>query len=374
VLHVSHTAETPVTFTVESDAQGNGQWQRLETITVPAKGYRHHVFNAGVQAEWMRLRADKTCTASGYFHCGGRDVPQRTAAADTAGGTVKPALIRPAKGNRNLQVVLGDSYYEVDEKLVFAPLPEPQEVTDIRPTLELQSEFSVDATSVVITDGNGDRWRLPRTDAMFDKPFASGWPRGVREVASERNLANFHGIFYEIPRSSDSTSGELRKIDYRKMKPVAAHRMPILDFCTWRGLMVISGEFAAPGVGRVFRSADGKAALWFGKTDDLWQLGKPTGHGGPWKKTAVQAGAPSDPFLMTNFDRKSLSLSHDATQPVVFTVEVDFLATGEWRAYGTFTVAPGTTFTHAFPAGYAAHWVRLRADRDCTATAEFAYE
>jgi len=284
---------------------------------------------------------------------------------------VTPALIRPAKGNRNLQVVLGDTYYEVDERLDFTGLPEPKEVTDIRPTLALQSEFSVDAASVVITDGNGDRWRLPRTDEMFDKPFASGWPRGVRDVASERNLANFHGIFYEIPRSSDSKSGELRKIDYRKMKPVAAHRMPITDFCTWRGLMVMSGEFAPPTVGRVFRSADGKAALWFGKTDDLWQLGKPVGHGGPWSKTAVQGGVPSDPFLMTNFDRKSLSLSHEATQPVVLTVEVDFLATGDWREYGRFTVEPGTAFTHAFPAGYAAHWVRLRADRDCTATAEF---
>jgi len=378
-LHLTHDAHSPVTFTVEADVQGNGQWRPLESITVPTKGYRHHVFGADVKAEWVRIRTDTTCVASGYFHCGGGEIPPRDAARDssgedTAGGTVTPALIRPAKGNRNLQVVLGDGYYEVDEKLAFTPLPEPQEVSDIRPTLELQSEFSVDAASVVITDGKGDRWRLPRTDAVFDEPFASGWPRGVREVASERNLANFHGIFYEIPRSSDSTSGEHRKIDCRKMKPVAAHRMPITDFCTWRGLLVMSGAFSAPEVGRVFRSADGKAALWFGKTDDIWHLGKPVGHGGPWRDTAVQGGAPSDPFLMTNFDHKSLSLSHSATQVVAFTVEVDFLATGEWREYGTFPVEPGTTFNHAFPAGYTAHWVRLKADRDCDATAEFTYE
>ena len=372
VLHLSHDADSPVIFTVEADMHGNGQWQPLETITVPAKGYRHHVFDAGAKAEWVRIKGDKACVASGYFHFNGNSSPR--VAAATTGGNATPALIRPAKGNRNLQVVLGDSYYEVDERLGFTPLPEPEEVSDIRPTLELQSEFSVDAASVILADGNGDRWRLPRTDAMFDKPFAAGWPRGVREVASERNLANVHGIFYEIPRSSDSKSGELRKIDCRKMKPVAAHRMPITDFCTWRGLMVMSGEFAPPTVGRVFRSDDGKAALWFGKTDDLWQLGKPTGHGGPWSKTAVQGGVPSDPFLMTNFDRKSLSLSHDATQPVTFKVEVDFLAAGDWSEYGRFTVEPGTAFTHAFPAGYAAHWVRLRTDRDCVATAEFTYE
>ena len=372
VLHLTHDADSPVTFTVEADVQGNGQWQPLETIAVPAKGYRHHVFDAGVKAEWVRLRADKACVASGYFHCGGGDAPPRSAAADTSSATVTPALIRPAKGNRNLQVVLGDGYYEVDERLDFTALPEPKEVSDIRVTLELRPELSTDAASVVITDGKGDRWRLPRTDAVFDKPFAFGWPRGVREVASERNLANFHGIFYEIPRPGGPKGGE--PVDYRKMKPVAAHRLPITDFCTWRGLMVMSGEFAPPAVGRVFRSADGKAALWFGKTDDLWQLGKPVGRGGPWQKTAVKAGVPSDPFLMTNFDRKSLSLSHDATQSVVFTVEVDFLATGDWSEYGRFTVEPGKAFNHAFPAGYAAHWVRLQADRDCTATAEFVYE
>jgi hypothetical protein len=88
----------------------------------------------------------------------------------------------------------------------------------------------------------------------------------------------------------------------------------------------------------------------------------------------VQGGVPSDPFLMTNFDRKSLALSHDVTQPVVFTVEVDFLATGDWSEYGRFTVEPGKDFSHEFPPGYAAHWVRLRADWDCTATAEFTYE
>jgi hypothetical protein len=372
-LHLKHDADEAVTFTVEADTKGTGQWQPLETITVPARGYGHHLFAGGVNAEWVRLRADRACVASGYFHCNAGDTPPAASSAkDGAGETATPALIRPAKGNRNLQVVLGDSYYEVDEKLAFTPLPEPKEVSDIRPTLEERPELSVDAASVVITDGKGDRWRLPRTDAVFDKPFASGWPRGVREVASERNLANFHGIFYEIPRPSGPKGSE--PVDYRRMKPVAAHRLPIADFCTWRGLMVMSGEFALPAVGKVFRSADGKAALWFGKTDDLWRLGKPAGHGGPWRETAVQGGAPSDPFLMTNFDRKSLALFHDATVPVAFTIEVDFLATSEWSEYGRFTVEPGRSFTHAFPAGYAAHWVRLRADRDCTATAEFTYE
>jgi hypothetical protein len=88
VLHLSHTADTPVTFTVEADAQGNGKWQQLKTITVPAKGYWYHAFDAGLQAEWVRLKADKACTASGYFHCGGREVPPwADATKDSDGGT-----------------------------------------------------------------------------------------------------------------------------------------------------------------------------------------------------------------------------------------------------------------------------------------------
>ncbi|MBI5397525.1 MAG: hypothetical protein HZA91_19685 [Verrucomicrobia bacterium] len=371
-LHVSHQAEEAVTFTVEADVKGHGKWHPIQKIEVPAKSYRHHVFDAGVKAEWVRLKAGKDCVASAYFHVSGGGAAPRGASADKSAGVTTPALIRPAKANRNLQVVTADGYYEVDEKLAFTVMAEPEEVKAIRPKLAVQPEFTVDAASVVIADKSGNRWRLPKTDAAFDRPFASGWPRGVREVESERNLANFHGIFYEIPRSSGAKSQD--QPDYRKMKPVAAHRMRIADFCTWRGLMVMSGEFDAPSVGRVFKSADGKVALWFGKTDDLWQLGKPAGRGGPWKATAVKAGEPSDPFLMTNFARKSLTLSHDAKEPVTFTVEVDFLATGVWREYDRFTVEPGKPFTHDLPDGYGAHWVRLHADRDCTATAQFIYE
>ena len=29
---------------------------------------------------------------------------------------------------------------------------------------------------------------------------------------------------------------------------------------------------------------------------------------------------------------------------------------------------------HVFPEGFSAHWVRLKTDRDCTATAWFEYE
>ena len=122
---------------------------------------------------------------------------------------------------------------------------------------------------------------------------------------------------------------------------------------------------------RVIASADGKAALWTGVIDDLWQLGKPRGQGGPWKDTPVQANAPSDPYLMTGYDKKTLTLS--ATSGTTITVEVDVDGTGLWVPYKTFEVKPNGPVTHVFPTGFSAYWVRTISDAQTTATAQLTY-
>ena len=59
---------------------------------------------------------------------------------------------------------------------------------------------------------------------------------------------------------------------------------------------------------------------------------------------------------------------------MTFTIEVDVLGDGTWVRYGQVEAAAGRTTDYAFPAGYAAHWVRLTASRACKATATFTYE
>jgi hypothetical protein len=76
---------------------------------------------------------------------------------------------------------------------------------------------------------------------------------------------------------------------------------------------------------------------------------------------------------MTGYDKKSVQLSHDAREEVRFTLEVDVTHHG-WREYQTIAAAPGQTVTHTFPEGYSAHWVRLKANKNCAATAVFSYE
>ena len=41
----------------------------------------------------------------------------------------------------------------------------------------------------------------------------------------------------------------------------------------------------------------------------LTELGKPRGRGGPWLDTETQASTPSEPYLMTGYDHKQLTLT-----------------------------------------------------------------
>jgi hypothetical protein len=131
---------------------------------------------------------------------------------------------------------------------------------------------------------------------------------------------------------------------------------------------------AAKAGAHLIVSDDKKAAVWAGAIDDLWQMGKPTGHGGPWKNSAVKAAQPSDPYLIGFYDHRSLQLSHDAKTPVTFTIATDPVGNGTWMPYKTVTVAPGETFRYQFPKGFQARWIRFNSNKDCHATAWLEYK
>ncbi len=366
-------------FAIEVDRDGSGRWAPCETLSVGESGYAWRVLPPDLAACWVRLKPSRDCTATAYLHCASPRRAERgeeaiVAAVPKAGdaGPTCAGLIRPAGHNTRLQFVArvtgadGEAseagYWEVDETMTFHRV-EPGRAEQVRKIAAIRCDFDVDAASAVMTY-RGRRYRLPKGSEAFDRPLATGWPRGIRECQSERYLVNVHGTFYEMPRDTGVPH----------LKPVCTHNRRIVDFCSWRGLLVMSGtrRRARPD-GQYFASAGGEVGLWFGKVDDLWKLGKPVGHGGPWLATSVRADEPSDPYLMTGFDRKSVELSHDADEDVAFTIEVDFLAAGSWCVYKTISVPPGRKVRHEFPDGFGAHWVRLRAGRNCTATAGFTY-
>ena len=208
-------------------------------------------------------------------------------------------------------------------------------------------------------------YRLPKATHTQDHAYTTEWPR-IREVESERWLMDASGMFYEMAcmTYADRVWG---------IRPVCSHLRIIGDFCSWRGLLVLAGDQTTPIGDKNLEGGQPQANLWFGKTDDLWQFGKPAGWGGPWWETPTTAGAPSDPFLMTGFEHKCLHVAHDAGAGVKIAVQVDFMGTGQWATALVLTTNADGYAHHVFPTGFSAHWVRLVSDRNGTATAQFHY-
>ncbi|MFH1568591.1 MAG: hypothetical protein ABIL09_11395 [Gemmatimonadota bacterium] len=206
-------------------------------------------------------------------------------------------------------------------------------------------------------------YRLPKATHTQDHAYTTEWPR-LREVESERWLLDASGMFYEMAAMTyaDRVWG---------LRPISTHLRIVGDFCSWNGLLVLAGDQTTPINDANLEGGQPQANLWFGKTDDLWSFGKPAGWGGPWWETPVEAGVPSDPFLMTGFQPKCLHVLHGAGT-AAFSIEVDFMGTGSWVKYADLAAAGGSAY-HVYPTGFSAHWVRLTTDTAGIATAQFLY-
>ncbi len=366
----------PVEFTLQVDRQGNASWSNLETVQVSGNGYVAHVLPQDLNAVWLRLMTDRDCVATAFLHqTTSRFVDGKTAdnqalfagLADVGDSGVLGALIYAAKRNRNLRVISGDDrFFEFTKAGFEFELDEAD--AKLKELMHVEPEFTVDAASVILRH-RGQTLRLPKGSAAFDQPFNFGWPRALREVESERHLANIHGTFYEVPLVTNGAPPA-----WNLIRPVASHSKQISDFCSWNGLLVLAGVRAdATSDGHVFATAEHKIALWFGGVDDLWKLGKPVGKGGPWHDSEATAGVPSDAYLMTGYDRKNVELSHHSSERVTIKLQIDIDGKGTWVDYQSFTIEPAEVINHEFPIGFSACWVRAVSDRNTKATVKFTY-
>ena len=377
-LQLSQDSGKALVVRLEVDRDGTGTWVPLKEVEVPASGYAFVEFTPEEKGSWIRLVAsadvDRMSAIFTY-----RESDQRSAsAAAIFDGLAKPGedltggQIRARDKNKrtlSFAAVAADGsdlgYYELDADLKLRRRDDPatHEFTKSRAAIP-RGVLESDAASVIFTDDAGKRWRLPKgSPEMAKHPL--GESRVDREVATERDLFNAAGTFYELP--ADNAGG------IAKIRPVATHNRFVHDYCSYRGLFIMSGVSTdAPSDNpHILVSDDGKTALWAGAIDDIWQLGKPSGVGGPWMNSPAKAGAPSDPYLMTAYDRKSLELRAD--KEVTITAEIDLNGDGEWAPYRTFEVTPETATTHAFPDGFSAYWIRFTADRNCTASSVLDY-
>jgi hypothetical protein len=383
-VHLVNGGTATAGFLLEIDALGDGSWKALEQITVPAGSTVWRPFTAAETGEWIRVTAIDACVKATVLFSYD-DVDRRTTTPDPvfaglAGidATAHHAGLIRARGE-NLRTMslaasrvdgamVGDAgYYELDAALNLVKKDDVKAEEFVRKQVAIPREVvMVDAASVLITDDRGRRWRLPKGDAAFDAPTMQGWLRLDREVATERDLFNCHGTFYELP--AENADG------FARIRPVSSHRLRIHDYASYRGLLVMTGVMDGASGPHIVRADDGKAAVWVGAIDDLWRLGRATGVGGPWKDTAVEAGKPSDPYLFAGYDARRIALSHGDAETVNVAIELDLTGNGLWVPYKTLVVPSGQQVEHTFPVELQARWVRVTADKAVTASAVLTYE
>ena len=242
--------------------------------------------------------------------------------------------------------------------------------------LRAKDDGSPDAP-VAAGQGGWRTMRLPKASHAFDHGWQTEWPR-IREVETERYLLDVHGLFYELsPLGWGAATWAVR--------PISQHLRVAPDFCSFRGMLVMGGNQVSSIFDNNVVTGQSQSGLWLGKTDDLWSWGKPQGTGSVWREERVDIGVPSDPYLMTGFDKKVLHLSYDgnSTDPDnkgwEVAIELDTLGTamvtGKWRRLATITLSPGTPYVpYVFADGLSAHWVRVQilsgldSCESCTAT------
>lgn len=385
-LHLEHNAVADTTFTLEVDQRANNHWTTWKELTLSTETKNTWVeIPADLKGVWLRIKTsrdvdavsatfqytneDRRMTTTGSIFSGlsaARDEVSQGGFLLTQGDNQRNLAVLTAQLNKG-QTTVG-TLYKLTPEMELVPADQIVAAKTEQDTKIPTGIITTDEASVIFTE-NGQRWRLPRSAEMQqDYLIAQSALRKAREVCTERDLLQAHGTFYELPALN--AMGALR------LRPIATSDLAVHDYCSYRGLLVLSGINPAEGKTNrhIIRSADGKAAVWVGAADDLWQLGKPRGHGGPWKNTLVQADEPSDPYLMTGYDIKTLRLENHSATANVINMECDVAGDGRFSLYQVFTLAPHQMLEVKLPDWLNAYWTRFTAKQDGKISAQLNYE
>ncbi|MCK5699894.1 MAG: hypothetical protein KAI29_02015, partial [Cyclobacteriaceae bacterium] len=379
---ISNHGKSETKFTFEIDKIGNGNWTVLRSDVVKLGQSERMRFSDNESGEWVRVKANNSTRATVQFTYSSEDKRNSTPDLLFSGlalNNENKALGGLLYGLGNNHRALGVSarnadgsvagYYELDGQMNLVKKDDSKTQQFIEEKFAIpENVITIEESSVLIVDDSGRRWRLPKGSKQFDDLINNAKMRICREVATERDLLNCHGTFYELP--AENADG------FAKIRPIASHNFRIHDYASYRGMLIMTGinPEQLNDNPHIIKSKDGNTALWAGVIDDLWKMGKPLGEGGPWKNDAIEANVPSDPYLIGFYDKKKVSLSHNHADIVRFTIEVNPMGHGPWMVYKEISVEPGKTIDHQFEDGFQARWVRIIADKDCEATAWFVYE
>ena len=381
---IHNNGKNTAKFIFETDENGTQNWSQIASVSIePGKSYFLE-FNKNESGEWIRVQTITRATGTISFHYTGNE-DRLAAPSSIFEGLAKAG---DAKAMGGLLYGLGDDrralgisavvfengklnetgYYELDKNLNLVKKDDEKTNSFIKEKFAIpENVVEIQESSVLVVDDKNRRWRLPLGENEYKLLTESAQLRICREVATERDLFNTCGTFYELP--AENADG------FAKIRPISSHNFRINDYASYRGLLVMTGIQPDAKAGEhIVLSEDGQAAVWVGVIDDLWQLGKPVGIGGPWKNSTIKAGEPSDPYLIGFYDDRSLQIFHDSSEPVSFRIEVEPIGHGPWMLYKEVTVQPGESFNHQFPDNFQARWIRFISNRECSATAWLNYK
>lgn len=401
MIHIINHNDLPVSLQIQIDEKGDGIWTNYQTLQLDSNEYQSFILPKNIKGEWIRVVPDNNGNITFALHYTTSQFNSDQQFQSLFSGLADidyPEDILGAKlfsnqSNYNLSCfssiihkneITASNPFEF-QKFTFNFSPEITDslakraldtkvhysqnmvfkAKDVNKNLK-KSLWDVDDASVILRTSKGNL-RLPKGDSAFDRHISHF--RAVREVESEREVAQIHGTFYELPLSHVG-----KEPLFNMMRPISSHNKWIEDYNTWNGLLVMSGIRRDAKVSEhIYKNKDNTAGLWMGGIDDLWKLGKPVGQGGPWKNTTVKRDMESDPYLMTGYDDKTLILLSDKNVNITLYLLIAHYL-DQKVPYKTFTLKAGESLEYHFPEGFSAHWATLVADKDCIATAQFIYK
>ena len=215
----------------------------------------------------------------------------------------------------------------------------------------------------VRSDGAWHTYRLPKGSYTYDPTHGwfTEWPR-IRSIGDGPLLLNMHGTFFDFPSAFDTKAA-------RGIRPLSTHLHYTTDFTGWNGRVVLAGDDTSILQNQL--ASKPQSNLRFVARPDLaTEFGPASGWGGVWVDDAVTPGQPSDPVLVAGYAQGCLHLTHRSPSDVSFSIELDPRGDGSWQEWQTVRVSgerlrPTVLLTAATPA----EWLRVKADRNCTATA-----
>lgn len=231
---VHNNGEQRIELTFEVDKSGNDQWSSLKSKLLEANSSKRIVFNSEEKGEWVRVTSDTDSQLTVHFSYTQMDGRKTSPDSMFSGITnlgekeVTGGLLYGLGDNRRSLGISarknGESsgYYELDADMNLEAKEDvkTQEFIDKKFAIP-ENVITVDESSVLIVDDMDRRWRLPLGDSKFDDLTNDAQVRICREVATERDLLNSHGTFYELP--AENADG------FAKIRPVASHNFRIHD-------------------------------------------------------------------------------------------------------------------------------------------------